>query len=113
MMGMRWKRLEVEQVRIARNDQIGLRGQRAGEHAVIIGVGKHGWADVGGSDELCQPCVAFNQGLRGEVLLAQALREFQILKRPCKFANQSCTAEAACTPFGNEAEQLMRRTLPE
>ena len=31
--------LQVEQIRVARDDEIGLRGEGAGEHVVVIGIG--------------------------------------------------------------------------
>ena len=46
-------RFEVEQMGVTRDDQIGLCRQRAGEHTVVIGVGKHGWADIGWDNLLC------------------------------------------------------------
>lgn len=31
-------RFEAEQIGVARNDQIGLRGQRTSEHVIVVGV---------------------------------------------------------------------------
>lgn len=64
-------RFEVGHIGIARNDNVGL-ARPAHKHAVMIGIGKHGWTDAGGDDELCKSRVAFNEGLRVEALFAQA-----------------------------------------
>ena len=52
---------EVEQVRITRDDEIGLGGECAGDHGIVVDIGRHHARDLRGDHELREHRVALHQ----------------------------------------------------
>lgn len=52
--------LQVEEVFVARDNEIGVGGERAGKHLVIVRIGADHWGNVRRSDELAEKLITLN-----------------------------------------------------
>ncbi len=67
--------LQVEKVRIAGNDEVGLRGERAGKHVIVVGIIEDDGRDFGCRDDPHDIEVARHQLFRGQPACGHRSRE--------------------------------------
>lgn len=81
------KSLEIEQIGIAGDDQIGIGRERTGKHPIIVGVGGQRGCDFSGLDDLDHGPILGQQLSAGGVERDEALRKMRIAKHPLELSN--------------------------
>lgn len=105
--------LEIEQIQIARDDEIGARGECASEYVIVIGIAAGGLRQRLRLDEVSEPTVILDVLGGGQAGELDAVRELIARNDLGELGQQDETGIQRHRASACQVDQATRRTAPE